>query len=344
MADIQGRFNDGRTAASRAVTVRHTPKGYEIRDSNQLLVAFWHHDDVCACDDLPGGNVRLCCRKDPDARLTLPKAAAGRPAARKPRTGLRMSAALAASAALVAAAIALLPMAGRIAAAAVPLSVEQRWGDNMVRGFEQSVRLCHGPAGEAALRLLTERLDAPLPPERRPRHIEVADIAAVNAISLPGGTIVVFRGLLAQAADADEVAGVLAHEMTHVAERHPLAGALRGLGIAGLITLVSGDASGVLAGGAGALMAGAYSRDDEAEADRGALRLLGAAGIGSHSFAEFFRHTQTGIPAWLTDHPDSLARADFIDAHATPSHAPALTAGQWGALKGICVTKPTEGA
>ena len=209
--------------------------------------------------------------------------------------------------------------------------MEQRWG------------VCQAPAGDAALALLTARLAAPLAPELRPRRVVVVRQAMINALALPGGTVLLFQGLLDDALGPDEVAGVLAHEFTHIAERHVTAATIRGLGLGALVTLVTGDASGALAGGATALLAGAYSRDDEEAADRGAVRLLDAASVSTAGMAAFFRRIGErearggALPAWLSTHPDPEARAAAV-TRAGPERAvsPALPAEQWAALRAIC--------
>jgi predicted Zn-dependent protease len=86
-------------------------------------------------------------------------------------------------------------------------------------------------------------------------------------------------------------------------------------------------------------MAGAYSREDEAEADRGAVSLLAQAGLDGDGLAAFFRRLAakpSAMPEWLNTHPDSLARAQAVEAARTKPGAPALTPEQWAAVKGIC--------
>lgn len=351
MRDFPGTFHDGRTAAAHPVVVRPSPAGLRIIGADGLMMAFWNTADLRADGQLPGDRgVRLRCDADPDARLILPDGefirtvAPAITATRRERAGWWKFAAvsLVAVALLVGAAQAL-PTASRHLAALVPAEVEARWGAGLAEGLEEQWGTCHAPAGEAALALLVARVAAPLPAEARPRRVAVVRQEAVNALALPGGTVLLFQGLLDDARGPDEVAGVLAHEMTHVSERHVTAAMIRGLGVGVLVTLVTGDASGTLAGGAAALLSGAYSRDDEAAADRGAVRLLDAAGIPAAGMADFFRRIAEreakggGLPEWLSTHPDPEARAAAIAAASHPAGAsPALPAEQWAALKAIC--------
>ncbi|RYD83586.1 MAG: peptidase M48, Ste24p, partial [Sphingomonadales bacterium] len=88
----------------------------------------------------------------------------------------------------------------------IPYSWEQRLGDVISGDFAEQA--CRAPAGQKALDDLAHRLS----PAGRPIRIGVVDIPVVNAVALPGGRILIFRGLIDEAQSPDEVAGVLAHE------------------------------------------------------------------------------------------------------------------------------------
>ena len=165
----------------------------------------------------------------------------------------------------------------------------------------------------------------------------------VIALARPGAEIIVFRGLIDQAGGPDELAGVLAHELTHVAERHPAAALIRGMGVGILATLITGDASGAVASGIATITASSYSRDDEAAADRGALARLKRAGIGNAGFATFFHRLETleesggVLPAWMGTHPETKSRIAAVEAAADPrTLPPALRDEEWQAIKRIC--------
>lgn len=349
MRDFAATFHDGRTATAHAVTVRATPAGLRIFGADGLLIAFWKTADLRAGGQLPGSaGVRVRCVAEPDARLMVPDAEFIRTVAPaitttgRDRGGWIMF--VAASAAIVAVGIAVvfgLPAASRHLAALVPPSLEAEWGESLAAGLEAQWGACRAPAGDAALGLVATRLAAALPDFAKPRRVVVVRHEAVNALALPGGTILIFQGLLDAAEGPDEVAGVLAHEMTHVSERHVTAAAIRGLGVGVLVTLVTGDASGAVAGAAATLLSGAYSREDEAAADSGAVALLNRAGISAAGLARFFRRIgekETGLlPEWLSTHPDPWARAAAVDsAAASRPAAAAMSAEQWAALRRIC--------
>ena len=341
MVALPGRFNDGRTAASRKVMVSPSAAGLDIRGEDGLLVAFWRIDDLRADGELPDGGVRLRCAADPDARLSMTQAEFVRPLLPPPPRfpWSKAVAALIGTAGLLAALWLGIPAASRWLGDMVPRSWENAWGDALVTGLEKQWGACGQPAGDAALRLLVDRLSTGLEPSQRPRRVLVVRQRDVNAIALPGGTVMVFSGLLKDARDPGELAGVLAHEFTHLRLRHPVAAMIRATGVGVAVTLITGDSSGVVATAAAMGLAGAYSREDEAAADTGGVAVLRSAGLDARGMASFFRRLgeKPGmVPVWLSTHPDSLARAEAVEALDGPAAAPPLTGEQWQALKGIC--------
>lgn len=140
----------------------------------------------------------------------------------------------------------------------------------------------------------------------------VADSPEVNAFAMPGGYVVVYTGLLKAADSAEEVAGVLAHEVQHVERRHALRNLIHDLGWRALLALMLGDASGsVWADAAGRLVGLGYSRDLEREADLGGLKALRQAAIPADGMLLFFeklaRRDGRGI-ALLASHPATEVR------------------------------------
>ncbi len=135
-------------------------------------------------------------------------------------------------------------------------------------------------------------------------------------------------GLLAATHSPDEVAGVLAHEMTHVLERHTLRQIVfqAGLTTAARLLLGSGEgASDLLSGAASDLTTLRFSREQERAADQGALRLLRAARLPTSGLASFFgrlAHAGDAPPAWLSSHPDSAERAAAVAVARAPDETP----------------------
>jgi predicted Zn-dependent protease len=148
----------------------------------------------------------------------------------------------------------------------------------------------------AYVRSIAARLVRVAPGPKYPYTFSVVNYREINAFALPGGPVWLHRGVLHSATNESQVAGVLAHEIAHIAERHAASqltkGAMANLGL-GLLGAVLGNS-----GGAGAAQTAAsfmtqgmflkFSRDDEREADRVGLRMLTRAGWDARGMVELF--------------------------------------------------------
>ena len=112
-----------------------------------------------------------------------------------------------------------------------------------------------------------------------PIRLKVLRKADTNAIALPGGHIYVFEGLINRAENADELAGVIAHEIGHVANRDGTRAVLQGAGLSFLFGMVLGDfvGGGAVVLAARTLLQSSYSREVERRADAFGVRADGAA-------------------------------------------------------------------
>jgi len=207
------------------------------------------------------------------------------------------------------------------------------------------VPLCEAPEGMAALSAMTDRLTDG---QTMPLEITVSvlDHEMVNAFALPGGQVVLFRGLIDTAERPEEVAAVLAHELGHVVSRDPTRHALRSAGSIGVLGLLFGDFAGgaVVLFLAERLIDAQYTQAAEAGADAFAHDLLLAADVAPGALAEMFRRMRElggepeGLVAHFLSHP---ALGDRIEAarEATPEDftpTPLLDDGGWSALQTIC--------
>lgn len=209
--------------------------------------------------------------------------------------------------------------------------------------------VCTTPEGQAALTHLLARL-RPAEGFVEPVKIDVVNVDAVNALALPGGHIVVFNGLIEQAKTSDELAGVLAHELTHVQLRHPTKALIRVVGVIGFLEALMGSTPGQFAGEA--LMM-SQSRDAERAADTGALTLMSQAKISPSGMADFFKRMMVkhshkagknaddwidSVSSFLATHPGDEERFSTIDAAARKAGVtePAMSAGDWDAVNQMC--------
>lgn len=222
----------------------------------------------------------------------------------------------------------------------VPESWERNIGEAMVGDF--GGRLCHTPEGDAALQKLLNKVDPAKPQVRA----GVANMDMVNAVALPGGQVLLFDGIVQQAKNPEELAGVLAHEVGHVRERHVMTALIRQFGLS---VLLAGANSGMTDTAFGLASMG-YSRDAEREADAFArarmrdadISPLGAAGFFSRMAKEHGEASSPSVIGWIASHPSSEERAKAYRASAAKdAHYPAvLTDAEFEALKSMCRDDP----
>jgi predicted Zn-dependent protease len=159
------------------------------------------------------------------------------------------------------------------------------------------------------------------PDKRFAFKVSVQQNQEVNAFAAPGGLIVVYTGLIDEAGTAEEVAGVLAHEMAHATHRHSMRQLIYAGGLLPLMGLLIGqpDAA-ALFHNLGKLSELKFSRTQEEEADRTGFDTLVAAGISTEGMARFFdrlAQASGASPSFLSTHPASGDRAAAIRARAT---------------------------
>lgn len=140
----------------------------------------------------------------------------------------------------------------------------------------------------------------------------------INAYALPGGQIVVNTGLLKAADGAGEVAGVLAHEISHVELRHSLRNLVHALGWRALLGVALGNFSDGLWGDLATRLGNlSYSRELESEADKEGLEILRRAGVTPHGMETFFKKMaarKDNGPTLLSTHPAGEERLAALHA------------------------------
>lgn len=211
--------------------------------------------------------------------------------------------------------------------------------------FDAPVKLCEDPEGRAALEKMVARLN-PDPDLPYPVKLAVLDNDLVNAFALPGGRVVLFRGMIDKAEHPDEIASILAHEFGHVVNRDPTRDALRSAGSIGVLGLLFGD----FAGGTVVLMLSnqlinaKYSQAAEAGADDYAHDLMTRANLDPGALGSIFQRLMDeygdaeGIMAHLASHPSMRARIAAAQQAASSGDfgPPSITSAEWNALRGIC--------
>lgn len=345
---MEGRFSDGRTARAHSVKVR-------VEDEVLIFTAQDEHRWPLAGVQLEvvDDRIRVAPPGADPARLTLALGdwgeltahAVGHHQALR-RRHVALVAALAAAAASVAALVfVVIPAASGPLARRTPPALERQIGESFAAQLSVGFPACRGKPGQQALADLGHRLgeatDTPFDIRVRAVHAPMA-----NAFALPGGTIMVTDRLIGLAGSPDELAAVVAHETAHVAQRHVMQAVWRSFGFGVLLDAMVGGGSG--AGQQAVLLLGSstnlrYSRAAEAQADAVGQDLMRARGLSSQGMAPFFQRLVSAresknaeaVKALLSDHPDTLSRAEASRRRARPG-ATAFTPSEWAAIKGAC--------
>ena len=358
----QARYSDGETAASHPALLTLTEIDLSITGQDGSRLGHWPFSALHSIDPwpIPAGPLRIGSETAPGARLTIfdpafrdallaKVPAAGRPPRRPLPRSLTQLTVL--SLAMVAVALGLYAAAPWYAGPVsrlIPVSWEEQFGAGIKVAITDLFdwQVCTDPSGQAALEALVGRLTAGLASEYA-FDVAVVDHKLVNALALPGGHLLLLRGLIDKARSADEVAGVVAHEIGHVLRRHSMVALVRSNARAILLDAVLGSSASIaqqVASAGNLALELRHSRQNEAEADRIAVDLLRQAGISTAGFKRFFEHLAEAsgpnqpqavreLLSYISTHPAVSARAAQIPDIAGE---PGMTAAAWRALQGIC--------
>lgn len=234
-----------------------------------------------------------------------------------------------------------------IAARQVPASWEEQLGKTAFGQYQVQADIIQDPQTARLLTELTDVLTQSLPDSRYKFHFYVARDSSLNAFALPGGYVVVNSELLLRADSAEEVLGVLAHEISHVSSQHGTRNLIASTGLFLTVQAALGDASGLLATLASAapfLLSQKYSRGFENEADEQGFELLQRARIDGRGMVTFFEKVQaeeekmrakvreqvgdgagavlTEMPEFLATHPTTDSRIDRMREKAARQQGP----------------------
>ena len=366
-APLTADYNDGHESRTHAVRLLLLPGVLAILDADTAEERdAWPADDVRLVDR-PGTGALLRLRRadGSPARLTLdgwdalPSLERHCPHLKRNTDDLRgqwrrvLAWSVGAAAALAVIIGVVIPFVAVRMAASIPEPVAAQLGEvslNQIAGLfaklgskDKDALFCQGAAGRAALDALLDALVKPGDLKDRTLHVHVLDHKMVNAFALPGGQVVVMRGLIEAAGDQHELASVIAHEIGHVIEHHPMEVTMEQSALSVLVGLFIGDVTGgtVMAGLGQALIGAAYSRDAEREADAIAVRLLTRAGMDPDGLTRFFERVRKKygeMPAPLqlfASHPSFADRIDAVPVARRQVHD-VIDAQAFADLKGIC--------
>ena len=359
-----GIYFDGVSGRRQAVKVDLEADAIAIATPEGAAIARWPCADVQRVP-APQNRLRLGLSGDrPPARLGIPDSAFAEAVeerlgvltpqveAKERRQRHRVVEwTIAAVAALLLLGIVGMPSLADLLLPLVPASAE----DEMGRQIDRAIRVdFKGPGpfecgladsekeGQAAFHKMIARLEsaAALPVRLRPVVVRLP--GKLNAQAGPGGYVYVYFGIIRFVATPDELAGLLAHELGHVAHRDTTRGLLRNTGTAYLFGVVLGDffGSGAMFASANQVLNARHTQGQEAAADAYSVALMNKAGGDPHALAAFFdRLTRVAgnTAQLLDDHPTNAGRAAAVRAMPVAAiPTPFLTPAEWRALKRVC--------
>lgn len=217
------------------------------------------------------------------------------------------------------------PVSGLPEMTLISAEQEKKIGEEEAKKVEAQMGLLNDPQFLPYLDALGQRLAKESPRQDVTYRFHLVDMAEPNAFALPGGYVYVTRGLLALVNSEDELAGVVGHEIGHVAARHTV----QKISKQGPLAVVFGIASGItglfvplvgnIIGGVGDLTQGLlfspYSRSQETEADRVGQDMATKAGWDPAALSVFL-HTLGREVDLMSKEP---RKPSFFDSHpATP--------------------------
>jgi Zn-dependent protease with chaperone function len=339
-------YFDGRTPTHRNVDVQTDRQGVRI-EFEAGTTRIWRYEDFSVRQDRSQGPLRLEYGEFPPEILEIADPEFGEVLGKRlPKKSLFLSVGFAMLAVLLVPAIIYwgIPLASGWFAYFIPVSIEKQVGQYVIDEVFPSRIVCKTDAGEQALEKLVSRL---VPPDSAyVFQVEVVDSGLVNAIAFPGGNILIFRGLLEKSPSADAVAGVLAHEMQHVFQRHGTENLLNQVALSGLFKLLTVEANAIaetLFAGVRTLSLLKYTRELETEADALALQLLYQAGVDPVEMLAMFqvlKNHSSSLPESISTHPDMSSRMEklkiIIDQKPDFVSKPVLSKQNWESLQNIC--------
>ena len=227
----------------------------------------------------------------------------------------------------------------------IPVSWETQFGDQVYKQFENDGTILTNSAWDGPVSNITSRLVPVVQKSGYEFKFHIKQDTNVNAFAIPGGHVVILTGLLEHADSAEEVAGVLAHEIAHVTRRHSLRNIIKSAGLLVVLQAVLGDTSGLFGMAAEAsryLLEQKFSRDFEREADDTGWAYLVEANIDPRGMTRFFEKLKQLVAdsgmavmenslSLVNTHPTSHERIDRLKAkwEELPKKSGFASFGSW---------------
>jgi Zn-dependent protease with chaperone function len=234
-------------------------------------------------------------------------------------------------------------------------------GRQVAQDAERQLAIVNDSRIENYLNTLGRRLAAKAPGEKYPYQFKLVNDRAINAFCLPGGFVYVNRGVIENADNETQLAGVMAHEISHAALRHGTNQASKAYAAQVPLALLGGmlgsNSIGAVLTQLGAGFAAnsillKYSRDAERQADLMGTQILYDAGYDPRGMPQFFEKLQAqskggGMPQWLSSHPNPENRVGGVNSEieklggAPPNYR--TDSAEFRSIRGMVLALPAPG-
>jgi hypothetical protein len=386
-----GRWNDGKTANSHEVQIElhEDSLRFDLKNpssSQETMPEFWRYDKIHSPTPIKpsSDHVLLTYEKREGQRLFIdhpdfakrildfaPNITAGKHTWHLLKWPLGMAGAMVLFWALT---FFNIISPAKYIANLLPDNTRVSLGKGVVKTVQRKNKVCNTPEGSKAFNKLITRLNQGLD-KKQNFDIKIVDLSYENAFAAPGDQIIMSGKLIRNANSADEVAGVLAHEMGHAVKLHPETNIVRALGILAALQLFTAGESGTFGELAFFLVQSGYSRQAETEADQFAAKVLNHSNIDTRPLAGFFERiikqrkvkldegkknsqkkekeknskpvkvdtTDTAdgrsLMEWISSHPATNKRIEFFNKSKISTTPEILSETEWQALQKICGPK-----
>jgi predicted Zn-dependent protease len=203
-------------------------------------------------------------------------------------------------------------------------------GREVSKQAERELQILNDRDASAYISALGRQLAARAPGEKYPYQFKIVNDTAINAFALPGGFVYVNRGAITAADNEAQIAGVIAHEIGHVALRHGTNQASKAYLAQAPLALLGGALGSNSVGGVLAQLGVSfatssillkYSRDAESQADLMGTQILYDSGYDPKAMVEFFEKIQAESKGravqFLSDHPNPENRITNVQREIT---------------------------
>lgn len=363
----KGHFFDGETAVKKAATVTVDESSVLISLEGKTVV--WKIDDCRLVDDVSIDNyTRIENRDNLNQKLVIYDRGfsvllKSKPGFSKTFSRKSLNSSSLKKFAVIASVITvlfipvgyffILPGFSRFITRNLPVSAEQKIARNYYSLLAPEKSRCPHDSRYDKLESVMQKLIGNEADNKYSFTLTVVKSDIVNAFALPGGYIVFYSGLIEKTETPEQFAGVLAHELQHVLNRHGTKNMVNQLSLNVLIGALTGfNSSGssvIEALKIGGLLK--YSRDFEEEADRKGVKMMMNSGIDPRGMAEFFEiinKETVDVPDYLrflSTHPRTESRIEdlksFTGQH-DPDHGKLFTEKEWTSIKKICSDSSVE--